>query len=54
MKIEFDQVAAVIVFVVCAALLCLGVDGEVKAAMTMAVGFLFGSGYQSRKKSKGV
>ena len=53
MKIEFDQVCALVVFAVCALLLCFGVDGEVKAAMTLSVGFLFGSGYQARKKSKG-
>lgn len=52
MKIEFDQVAALVVFVVCGLLLFLGVDGEVKSAMTIAVGFLFGSGYQVRRKRK--
>lgn len=53
MKIEFDQIAALVVFGVCALLLFLKVDGEVKAAMTIAVGFLFGSGYQSRKARGG-
>ena len=54
MKLQFDQVAALIVFLVCALLLFLKVDGEVKTAMTLAVGFLFGSGYQQRRKLKGV
>ncbi len=49
MKIEFDQICALVIFVVCALLLFLGVDGEVKAAMTLAVGFMIGTGYQSRK-----
>jgi len=54
MKVEFDQVAALIIFIVCAALMCLGIDGEVKTTMTLAVGFLCGSGYQARRKLKGV
>ncbi len=53
MKVEFDQICALVIFVVCALLLFLGIDGEVKGAMTLAVGFLFGSGYQARRKIKG-
>jgi len=53
MKISFDQVCALVIFLVCAALIYFKIDGEVKAAMAMAVGFLVGSGYQSRKKKGG-
>ncbi len=53
MKIEFDQICALVIFIVCALLLVFGIDSEVKAAMTLAVGFLIGSGYQSRRKTKG-
>ena len=52
MKIEFDQICALVVFLVCGVLLLLKVDGEVKTAMTLAVGFMFGSGYQARQKRK--
>ncbi len=52
MKIEFDQVCALVIFLVCAVLLYFKVDGEVKAAMTLAGGFLFGSGYQARRQKK--
>lgn len=51
MKIEFDQICAIVVFLVCAALICFHLDSEVKVTMTLAVGFLFGSGYQARLKS---
>lgn len=53
MKIQLDQVSALVVFIVCALLLWLKIDGEVKSAMTLAVGFMFGSGYQARKKGGG-
>lgn len=53
MKIEFDQICALVIFLVCALLLFLNVDGEVKSAMTLAVGFLLGTGYQARKRAKG-
>ncbi len=54
MKIQFDQVCALIIFAVCTLLLFFHIDSEVKATMTLAVGFLCGSGYQARRKSKGV
>ena len=50
MRIEFDQVAALVIFLVCPLLLFFKIDGEVKTAMTLAVGFLVGSGFQGRKK----
>jgi len=53
MKIGFDQICALVIFAVCAALLALHIDSEVKSAMVLAVGFLVGSGYQSRKKATG-
>ena len=54
MKIEFDQICALVIFLICALLLWLEVDGEVKAAMTLAVGWMVGSGYQARKKKPPV
>lgn len=50
MEVKFDQICALVIFVVCACLITFGVDGEVKAAMTLAVGFMIGTGYQARKK----
>ena len=52
MKVEFDQVCALVIFLVCALLLCFKVDGEVKTAMTLAVGWMVGSGYQARRLRK--
>lgn len=51
MKIEFDQVCVLVIFLVCALLLWLGVNGEVKAAMALAVGWMVGSGYQVRHQA---
>jgi hypothetical protein len=51
-KIEFDQVCAIVIFLVCALLMYLGIDGEVKTTMTLAVGFLIGAGVKARTKSK--
>jgi hypothetical protein len=53
MKIEFDQVCALVIFLACCLLLVFKVDGEVKAAMTLAVGYMIGTGYQARRKGKG-
>ncbi len=53
MKVQFDQICALIVFLVSAVLMCLGIDGEVKTTMTLAVGFLVGSGVQSRRRQNG-
>lgn len=53
MRIEFDQIAALIVFIVCGLLLFLGIDGEVKTTMGMAAAWIIGSGYQARRKGKG-
>jgi hypothetical protein len=52
-KVQFDQICALVVFGVCAVLIVFKVDSEVKSAMTLAVGFLFGSGYQQRRLAKG-
>ncbi len=53
MKVEFDQVCAIVIFLVCAILMYLGIDGEVKTTMTLAVGFLIGAGVKGRKSTKG-
>lgn len=52
MKIEFDQIGALVVFLVCALLLVLRIDGEVKVTMGMAAAWFVGSGYQARQKGK--
>lgn len=53
MKIEFDQLIAGVVIVGGLALRFCGIDAEVWAVVVIAVGFLFGSGYQARKQRKG-
>jgi hypothetical protein len=53
MKIKFDQVCALVIFLACIILIACKIDGEVKATMTLAVGYLIGTGYQSRKKDTG-
>lgn len=52
MKIEFDQICALVIFLVCSLLLTFKIDGEVKTAMTLCVGFLVGSGLKSRSRKK--
>ena len=53
MKVEFDQICALLIFFGCGALLFCKIDGEVKTAMTLAVGYLVGTGVQSRRRAKG-
>ena len=50
MRIEFDQIVALVLIVGASALIFTGIDGEVKAILTMAAGWAFGSGYQARRK----
>ena len=50
MKIEFDQICALVVIVGGFTLRFCGIDGEVWAVVLIASGFLFGSGYQARRK----
>lgn len=53
MKWTPDLIIALILVVGCFALLAAGIDGEVKAILTLAAGWAFGSQYQARKVSKG-
>lgn len=50
MKIEFDQICALVVIVGGFTLRFCGINSEVWAVVLIAAGFLFGSGYQARKK----
>lgn len=50
MKIEFDQVIALVVIVGGMSLRVFGINSEVWALVLLAAGFAFGAGYQSRKK----
>jgi len=50
MKIEFDQIIALVVFLSAVGLVIFGIDGEVKSILTLAAGWAFGSGYQARRK----
>jgi hypothetical protein len=55
MKIEFDQMIAGLVIATGLCLRCFGINSEVWALVLCASGFLFGTGYQSRKTtSRGV
>ncbi len=49
MKFRPDQLIAVILIVGAFVLLALGIDGEVKAIITMAAGWSFGSHYAEKK-----
>lgn len=48
-----DLVIALILVLGCLALIFLGIDGEVKAILTIAAGWCFGSQYQARKLKQG-
>jgi hypothetical protein len=53
MKWTPDQVTAAIIVVGCIVLIATGIDGQVKAILGMAAGWLFGGQYQARKASQG-
>ncbi len=53
MKVQFDQVATLVIFLTCAVLLFLGIDGEVKTTMTLCVGYFVGSGIKTKIAKKG-
>lgn len=50
MKIEFDQIIALVIIVGALVLIFTGIDGEVKSVLTLAAGWAFGSGYQARRQ----
>jgi hypothetical protein len=54
MRVEFDQVCALVIIVGGMVLRCIGIDTEIWALVLLAAGFLFGTGYQARKKAKGA
>lgn len=53
MKWTPDLIIALVLVVGCLALISTGIDGEVKAILTIAAGWCFGSQYQARKQGKG-
>lgn len=53
MKWTPDLLIAIILVVGCLVLIFTGIDGEVKAILTLAAGWAFGSQYYYRKRSKG-
>lgn len=44
-----DKITALILVCSCIALIATGIDAEVKAILTMAAGYLFGSGIAERR-----
>ena len=50
MKWTPDKITALVLIVGCLALLLTGIDGEVKAILTIAAGYFFGVSYAERKK----
>lgn len=53
MKWTPDLIIALVLIVGCFGLIASGIDGEVKAILTIAAGWAFGSQYQARKVIKG-
>lgn len=53
MKWTPDLIIALVIVVGCLALIATGIDSEVKAILTMAAGWSFGSQYQARRIAKG-
>jgi hypothetical protein len=50
MKWTPDKITAVILLCGCFGMLFTGIDGEVKAILTLAAGWLFGGAYSEHKK----
>lgn len=53
MKWTPDLIIALVLIVSCVGLIAAGIDSEVKAILTIAAGWAFGSQYQARKTQKG-
>ena len=53
MKWTPDLIIGLVIVVGCIALVASGIDGEVKAILSIAAGWCFGSQYQVRKNGKG-
>lgn len=53
MKWTPDMIIALVLIGSCVALVATGIDGEVKAILTMSAGWIFGSQYQARKLAQG-
>jgi len=52
MKFNLADITALVVVLACFTLIGLHIDGEVKSTLTIAVGWVFGSGYQKIKIRK--
>ena len=53
MKWTPDLIIALVLIVSCVALIATGIDSEVKAILTIAAGWCFGSQFQARRQGKG-
>lgn len=53
MKWTPDKITALVLLVGCLALVFTGIDGEVKAILTIAAGWLFGAAYVERTQKGG-
>ena len=53
MKWTPDLIIALVVVLGCFVLIATGIDSEVKAILTMAAGWCFGSQFQARRQGKG-
>lgn len=53
MKWTPDKLTALILVCSCVALIATGIDGEVKAILTMAAGYLFGTSIAERRAKGG-
>jgi len=47
-KIQFDQIIALVIILGTLGLMFCGIDSEVKSVFLMAAGWAFGSGFQAR------
>lgn len=53
MKWTPETVIPLVIIASCVVLIATGIDSEVKAILTMAAGWAFGSQYQARKQAQG-
>lgn len=48
-----DKITALVLVIGCILLIAFRIDGEVKSILTVAAGWLFGTGYYDRKRKGG-
>ena len=48
---HIDKLIGVLIIIICFVLIITGIDGEVKSVYTLAAGWVFGSGFATKRAS---